>query len=91
MFFTYGNCRSDDELGHATTEHRKRHEFQDSCPEEIKLMKVACEELTLECNAEPKSGQKEPKNGPKFCLKSLTSQEVPEKDNSIHRHPQQNK
>ena len=25
--------------------------------------------------------------GPKFCLKSLTSQEIPEKDNSIHRHP----
>jgi hypothetical protein len=23
--------------------------------------------------------------GPKFCLKSLTSQEMPEKDNSIHR------
>jgi hypothetical protein len=31
-------------------EHRKRHEEEDDCPEEIKSMKVACEELSLECN-----------------------------------------
>jgi hypothetical protein len=96
-FFNYS--RSDDEL-HAGLEHRKRHEEGDSCPEEIKQMKVACEELTLECNAtssrETTPTKKMPsltsstnnkkQEGPTFCLKSLTSQ-GPEKDNSIHRHP----
>ena len=110
--FTDFFCRSDDEF-HPTIE-RKRHEEVDNCPEEIKSMKVACEELSLECSAENqnnintqilKSKQTEPEveenveneqpnlrennntttRGPKFCLKSLTSQEMPEKDNSIHR------
>ena len=59
-------------------------------------MKVACEELSLECSASTttddndsgSSNVDQPDHkGPKFCLKSLTSQEIPEKDNSIHRHP----
>ena len=62
-------------------------------------MKVACEELSLECTASSEDSQHLKENhatsngktaeqkGPKFCLKSLTSQEIPEKDNSIHRHP----
>merc|ERR1719510_826484 len=96
--------KSDDEF-HPI--ERKRHEEVDNCPEEIKSMKVACEELSLECtsssdgssnqNVNNKSEQtaenveNEQENnhnnnrGPKFCLKSLTSQEMPEKDNSIHR------
>ena len=41
------NFRSDEELHASTEHHRKRHEEVDCCPEEIKLMKVACEELTL--------------------------------------------
>ena len=69
-------------------------------------MKVACEELSLECTASSDSSNQNVNNkseqtaenveneqennhnnnrGPKFCLKSLTSQEMPEKDNSIHR------
>ena len=86
--------KSDDEL-HPTEHHRKRHEEVDSCPEEIKLMKVACEELSLECTAtSPEQSPMLERHlvttpGPKFCLKSLTSQGVPEKDNSIHRHPEQ--
>jgi len=104
--------KSDDEF-HPTIE-RKRHEEVDNCPEEIKSMKVACEELSLECSAENQNNvntqilktkqtetqveenvENEQPNlrennntttrGPKFCLKSLTSQEMPEKDNSIHR------
>ena len=62
-------------------------------------MKVACEELTLECSGSKpdqkpaitttvESTNSVPEKGPKFCLKSLTSQEVPEKDNSIRRHPE---
>ena len=86
-------CRSDDEFHHI---ERKRHEEVDNCPEEIKSMKVACEELSLECSASTttdandsgSSNVDQPDHkGPKFCLKSLTSQEIPEKDNSIHRHP----
>ena len=87
--------RSDDEFHHI---ERKRHEEVDNCPEEIKSMKVACEELSLECSASTttatndgnsgSSNADQPNHkGPKFCLKSLTSQEIPEKDNSIHRHP----
>ena len=96
------NFRSDEELHASTEHHRKRHEEVDCCPEEIKLMKVACEELTLECSGStPNSPDQKPaitttvgtnnsvpEKGPKFCLKSLTSQEVPEKDNSIRRHPE---
>ena len=97
------NFRSDEELHASTEHHRKRHEEADCCPEEIKLMKVACEELTLECSGSttPTSPDQNPaitttvvtnnsahEKGPKFCLKSLTSQEVPEKDNSIRRHPE---
>merc|ERR1719510_641192 len=96
--------KSDDEF-HPI--ERKRHEEVDNCPEEIKSMKVACEELSLECTASSDSGNNQNVNnkseqtaenveneqennhnnnrGPKFCLKSLTSQEMPEKDNSIHR------
>ena len=85
-------CRSDDEFHHI---ERKRHEEVDNCPEEIKSMKVACEELSLECsdstatndNAGSSKVNQSDHKGPKFCLKSLTSQEIPEKDNSIHRHP----
>ena len=92
MFF----YRSDDEFHHI---ERKRHEEVDNCPEEIKSMKVACEELSLACTASSEDSQHLKENhatsngksaeqkGPKFCLKSLTSQEIPEKDNSIHRHP----
>jgi len=31
-------------------EHRKRHEKEDECPEDIKAMRVAWNELTLECS-----------------------------------------
>ncbi|XP_059097109.1 uncharacterized protein LOC131891517, partial [Tigriopus californicus] len=37
--------------GKATEVHRKRHEGEDECPEEIKLMKVAWKDLTLHCPA----------------------------------------
>jgi len=30
-------------------EHRKRHDMEDECPEDIKAMKVAWDELSLEC------------------------------------------
>ena len=83
--------RSDDELQSHMHEHaRKRHEEVDNCPEEIKLMKV--EALTLECtaavNSSPDQSPMFPNidSGPKFCLKSLTSNGTPEKDHSIHRH-----
>lgn len=32
-------------------EHRKRHEEEDECPEDIKAMKVAWDELSLDCNS----------------------------------------
>lgn len=86
--------KSDDELQHSSSSsmhehHRKRHEEVDNCPEEIKLMKV--EALTLECTASSSSPDQSPMlhnvdSGPKFCLKSLTSNGTPEKDHSIHRH-----
>ena len=90
----YQFFRSDDELQHSSSSsmhehHRKRHEEVDNCPEEIKLMKV--EALTLECTASSSSPDQSPMlhnvdSGPKFCLKSLTSNGTPEKDHSIHRH-----
>jgi len=30
-------------------EHRKRHDGYDECPEDIKAMKIACDELSLQC------------------------------------------
>ena len=63
--------RSDDELHTNTEHHRKRHEEVDCCPEEIKLMKVACEELSLEC-----SSQNSPALPPKFPDQKLDQKSV---------------
>lgn len=92
IFAIEGACEriGDDESHHLDHEHRKhRHEEDDDeCPEEIKFMKVACEELSLECASSSSNGNGE---GAKSTDSSERSAAAGDHPSSSKRSHQQHK